>query len=102
MHLGSIAGGTQRYFAESDGWWRPRYTPANASWLNQAEILIHSFKHYYLKRGSWRSQEQFKVHVLASWPEYDRRYAHPIEWTWTNQKMRQWFTRHAPNSLQVL
>ena len=30
-----IAGGTQRYFAESDGWWRPRYTPANASSLNQ-------------------------------------------------------------------
>src|SRR5215470_490789 len=23
------AGGTQRYFAGSDGWWRPRYTPAN-------------------------------------------------------------------------
>src|SRR3954464_4994858 len=95
------AGDTQRYFGESDGWWRPRYTPANASWLNQGEILIHSFKHYYLKRGSWRSQEEFKVHVLASWPEYNRRYAHPIEWTWTNQKMRQWFERHAPNSLQV-
>jgi DDE superfamily endonuclease len=96
------AGGTQRYFAESDGWWRPRYTPANASWLNQGEILIHSFKHYYLKRASWRSQEGFKSHVLASWPEYNRRYAHPIEWTWTNQKMRQWFARHAPNSLQEL
>jgi hypothetical protein len=21
---------------------------------------------------------------------------HPIEWTWTNQKMRQWFVKHAP------
>ena len=31
-----------------------------------------------------------------------RRYAHPVEWTWTNQKMRQWFERHAPNSLQEL
>jgi hypothetical protein len=97
-----IAGDTQRYFAESGSWWRPRYTPANASWLNQGAILIHSFKHYYLKRGSWRSQEEFRSHVLASWPEYNRRYAHPIEWTWTNQKMRQWFERHAPNSLQEL
>src|SRR5262249_170254 len=95
-------GGAKRYFAESDGWWRPRYTPANASWLNQGEILIHSFKHYYLRRGSWRSQEEFRSHVLASWPEYNRRYAHPIEWTWTNQKMRQWFERHDPNSLQEL
>jgi transposase len=90
-----IAGSTQAYFAESQEWWKPRYTPANASWLNQAEILIHSFKHYYLKRASWKSQEEFKTHVLASWPEYNHRYAHPFEWTWTNQKMRQWFAKHA-------
>ena len=97
-----IAGETQSYFAESQGWWKPRHTPANASWLDQAEILIHAFKHYYLKRASWKNQEEFKIHVLASWPEYNHRYAHPFEWTWTNQKMRQWFAKHAPNSLQVL
>jgi len=28
-------------------------------------------------------------------PEYNHRYAHPIEWTWTNQKMRRWFAKHA-------
>jgi transposase len=97
-----IAAGTQKYFTKSRGWWKPRYTPANASWLNQAEILIHAFKHYYLKRASWKSQEEFKTHVLASWPEYNHRYAHPFEWTWTNQKMRQWFAKHDSNSLQVL
>jgi transposase len=97
-----IAAATGRYFAQSKGWWRPRYTPANASWLNQAEILIHAFKHYYLKRESWQTQEQFKAHVLASYPEYNHRYAHPFEWTWTNPKMRQWFARHSTNSLQVL
>ena len=90
-----IAAGTQSYFAKSQRWWKPRYTPANASWLNQAEILIHAFKHYYLKRASWKSQEEFKTHVLASWPEYNHRYAHPFEWTWTNQKMRRWFAKHA-------
>lgn len=95
-----IAGTTQAHFAESQGWWRPRYTPANASWLNQAEILIHAFKHYYLRRASWKSQEEFKTHVLASWPEYNHRYAHPFEWTWTNQKMRKWYAEHASNSLQ--
>jgi len=97
-----IAADTQRYFANSQGWWRPRYTPANASWLDQAEILIHAFKYQYLNRGSWKSQEEFKTHVLASWPEYNHRYAHPFEWTWTNPKMRQWFAKHAPNSVQVL
>ena len=55
-----IAAGTQSYFAKSRGWWKPRYMPANASWLNQAEILIHAFKHYYLKRASWKSREEFR------------------------------------------
>jgi transposase len=91
-----IAGTTQAYFARSHGWWKPRYTPANASWLNQAEILIHAFKHYYLKRASWKTQEEFRTHVMASWPEYNHRYAHPFEWMWTNQKMRQWFAKHSP------
>ena len=90
-----IAGETQRYFAKSHGWWKPRYTPANASWLDQAEILIHAFKHYYLKRKSWQSQEEFKTHALASWPEYNHRYAHPFEWTWTNHHMRRWFAKHS-------
>jgi transposase len=89
-----IAGETQRYFSKSHGWWKPRYTPVNASWLNQAEILIHAFKHYYLKRKSWQSQEEFKTHALASWPEYNHRYAHPFEWMWTNHNMRQWFAKH--------
>lgn len=84
---------TRTYLA-SDRWWRPRYTPVHASWLNQAEILINSFRHRYLKRQSWSSREVFIEHVMASWPEYNRRYAHPIEWTWTNQKMRQWFEKH--------
>lgn len=84
------------------GWWKPRYTPANVSWLDQAEILIHAFKHHYLKRDSWKSQEEFRSHVMASWPEYNHRYAHPFEWTWTNQQMRHWFAKHAPNSLQEL
>jgi hypothetical protein len=89
------AAGTHSYFAKSKGWWKPRYTPANASWLDQAEILIHAFKHYYLKRVSWQSKAEFKTHVLASWPEYNHRYAHPFEWTWTNQSMRRWFAKHA-------
>jgi transposase len=89
-----IAAETQSYFAKSHGWWKPRYTPANASWLDQAEILIHAFKHYYLKRKSWQSQEEFKTYALASWPEYNHRYAHPFEWTWTNQNMRRWFAKH--------
>ena len=76
-------------------WWRSRYTPVHASWLNQAEILIHLFRHRYLKRQSWKTRNEYIEHVMASWPEYNRRYARPIEWTWTNHKMRHWFKTHA-------
>jgi hypothetical protein len=36
------------------------------------------------------------AHVMTSWPEYNRLYAHLFEWTWMNQKMRRWFAEHAP------
>lgn len=89
------AGATEAFFRGYRDWWRPRLTPAHASWLNQAEMLIGAFGGRYLKRGSRGTREELIEHVLASGPEYNRLYAHPFEWTWTNQQMRQWFTKHA-------
>jgi DDE superfamily endonuclease len=85
---------TKAYWSSSQRWWRPRFTPAHASWLDQAELLVGAFGHRYLKRASWRSREEFLGHVGASWPEYNCLYAHPFEWSWTNHRMRQWFTKH--------
>jgi hypothetical protein len=90
------AGDTAAYWSSCQGWWRPRFTPVHASWLNQAEPLIEAFAYHYLKRGSWASRQAFIEHVYASGPEYNQRYAHPFEWYWTNQQMRQWFDKHAP------
>jgi len=89
------AGDTQEYCSGCGGWWRPRFTPVHASWLNQAELLVRAFGHRYLKRGSWTGPEELIEHVSASAPEYNRLYAHPFEWAWTNSKMRQWFAKHA-------
>jgi transposase len=91
-----IAAKTTASLAGCHGWWRPRLTPAHASWLNRGELLNNAFGYHYLKRGSWASREEYIAHVAASWPEYNRLYAHPFEWTWTNQKMRLWFAEHAP------
>ena len=90
-HIGQT---TEDYFAACHGWWRPGLTPARASWLDQAELLNHAFDHHYLKRGSWPNRAAYIDHVMSSWPEYNRRYAHPFEWTWTNQKMRRWYAEH--------
>ena len=90
-----IAQATKDYFSGSDAWWRPRLTPARASWLDQAELLNHAFSRRYLKRGSWTSRTAYIEHVMAAWHEYNRLYAHPFEWTWTNRRMRQWYAQHA-------
>lgn len=87
---------THQYWTSCHGWWRSCFTPAHASWLNQGELLVGAFKFHYLKRASWQSREEFIEHVKGSWPEYNQLYAHPFEWTWTNQKMRRWFANHAP------
>jgi hypothetical protein len=86
---------TSRFFLQGNDWWRPCFTPVHASWLNQAELLNGVFGFHYLKRDSWRSREDFMVHIKAAEPEYNRLYAHPFEWTWTNQQMRKWFERHS-------
>lgn len=90
-----IAQTTNDYFATCRGWWRPRLTPAHASWLDQAELLNHAFDLRYLKRGSWETRAAYMDHVILSAQEYNRRYAHPFAWTWTNQKMRRWYAEHA-------
>lgn len=85
---------TQDCLHHGNGWWRPRPTPAHASWLNQAELLIGAFSTRYLKRSSWTGPSELLDHVRASEVEYNRRYAHPFEWIWTSHKMRQWFQKH--------
>lgn len=73
---------------------RMLFTPAHASWLNQAELLLRAFVERYLRRGEWASRDDFIDHLNASWPEYNRLYAHPFTWSWTCAKMHAWMDRH--------
>ena len=88
------ASATSEYLESVGGWWRPRQTPAHASWLNQAELLNGAFGRRYLKRRSFDDREGYIENVARSWPEYNRLYAHPFEWTWTSRKMRRWYVAH--------
>jgi hypothetical protein len=91
-HTGACTPG---YLSDFGHWWRPRLLPPDASWLNQAEMLLEAFEERYLKRGSWDSQDAFRQHIAAAWPEYNRLYAHPFDWEWTIPAMKQWFAKHA-------
>jgi hypothetical protein len=74
---------------------RTLITPAHASWLNQAELLIRAFSTRYLTRGDWSSRAAMLEHLDASWHEYNRLFAHPFTWSWTRRKMDAWLDRHA-------
>ncbi len=84
-----IAHETQRYFTR-----RPRlrvlYTPAHASWLKQAELLLRAFTAKSLTRFDPESRQHLIEHLTLSWPEYNRRFAHPFDWSWTRRDLRAW------------
>jgi len=84
-----IVNETQRYFRR-----RPRlrvlYTPVHASWLNQAELLLRAFTAKYLTRFDPESRQHLGEHLTLSWPEYNRRFAHPFAWSWTRRDMHAW------------
>lgn len=90
-----VAAAMDDYLSSLESWWRGRRTPAHASLLNQSELLNNAYGGRYVKRGSWADRGAFIEHVLTSGLEYNRLLAHPFEWTWTDQKMRAWFARHA-------
>ncbi len=71
-------------------WLRILPTPAHASWLNQAEILLKSFEVRYLQRGNWQSRQHLIDHLYASTPEYNRLWAQPINWSWTRRDLHNW------------
>lgn len=69
---------------------RVLFTPPHASWLDQAELLLRAFSQRYLRRGSWESREQMIDHIRASTSEYNRRFAHQFDWSWTRRDFRDW------------
>ncbi len=69
------------------------FTPAHASWLNQAELLLKSFDVRYLQRGNWTSRQHLIDHLYASTPEHSRLWAQPINGSWTRRDLHVWATK---------
>lgn len=85
-----ISATTAAFLRSYGSWLRVLFTPAHASWLNQAELLLKSFEVRYLQRGDWTSRQHLIDHLCASTPEYNRLWAHPINWSWTRRDLHEW------------
>ncbi len=85
-----ISATTAAFLRSYGSWLRVLFTPPHASWLNQAELLLKSFEVRYLQRGDWRNRQHLIDHLCDSTPEYNRLWAHPINWSWTRRDLREW------------
>lgn len=72
---------------------RVLYTPPHASWRDQAELRLRAFSDRDLDPLDVPSRSALiahLAHLAASWPEYNRHYAHPFTWSWTRRALRAW------------
>ena len=67
------------------------FTPAHASWVNQAELALSAFSRRYLRDRVSASRPKLIAHIERALEEYNRFYAHPVTWSFTRHAMHQWY-----------
>jgi transposase len=70
-----------------------------ASWRNQAELLLRVFTDKYLTHFEASSRQDLIDCLNASWPEYNKRFAHPFRWSWTRRQLHDWAAKMRPVSI---
>jgi hypothetical protein len=63
------------------------FTPKHGSWLNQVELWFSVLARRFLKRGDFRSAEEFEAKLQAYLDAYNDHHAHPYRWTYTGQPL---------------
>ena len=86
-----IAKETQAWVAAQAGRVVFHFTPAHASWVNQAELALSAFSRRYLRDRISASRAELIAHIERALDEYNRLYAHPFMWSFTRQAMHQWY-----------
>jgi hypothetical protein len=86
-----IAKDTQAWLAAQDGRVTFHFTPAHASWVNQAELALSAFSRRYLRDRVSEGRLELIAHIERALEEYNRLYAHPFTWSFTRHAMHQWY-----------
>lgn len=69
------------------------FTPAHASWLNQAELALSAFSRRYLRERVSTSRAELIAHIDCALADYNRLYARPFDWSFTRHAMHDWYAR---------
>jgi transposase len=63
------------------------FTPKHGSWLNQVELWFSVLARRFLKRGDFRSAQDFEARLVDYLEGYNTHMAHPYRWTYTGQPL---------------
>ena len=63
------------------------FTPIHGSWLNQVELFFSVLSRRLLKRGDFKSAEEFEGRMRRWLEDYNARHAHPYRWTYTGEPL---------------
>jgi transposase len=66
---------------------QPRYTPAHASWLDQAELFFSILTRRLLRRGEFTSQQDLADKITTFTDVYNRT-AKPFRWTYDGRPLK--------------
>ena len=64
------------------------HTPLHASWVNQIEIWFSILQRRVIRRGSFRSGEELKWHILGFIGRHNRVDAKPFKWKFRGTSLR--------------
>jgi len=51
---------------------------------------LRAFSDKYLKHFESASRQHLIEYIEASWPKYNRWFAHPFNWSWIKHQMHDW------------
>jgi hypothetical protein len=63
------------------------YVPKHTSWLNQVEIWFSILGRRVLRRGTFRSKEDLRDHILRFIDYFNRTMAKPFKWTYAGRPL---------------
>ena len=88
-----VAKATQVWVAAQAGRVEFHFTPAHASWVNQAELVLSAFSRRYLRDRVSQSWAELIAHIYRALDEYNRLHARPFHWSFTRHAMHEWYAR---------
>jgi hypothetical protein len=84
--------------SEEDRWGLSPLFHGHVNPYGQFALVLRAFTEKYLDRVDADLRQHLIAHLNTSWQEYNHRFAHPFEWSWTRRDLDRWAASHSSTS----